>query len=349
MKHCLIHIGSPKTGTSSIQRTLFENSAKLQAVGCSYPTLRVGGKPAYNHNFFSTLDLPYERAQREFTSRFGADEYPELCESYWRDLSSILAEQDKVILSSEYLSFLAEPEIRFVKERLKGVGFDKFHIVVYVRDPIRHYLSAVQQKIKASYKFWSPASYRSSARSVLETWEAVFPGCLTVKAFDPENFRSGCVVQDFLSVCESLLGSRVSDYRVIKTNESISLEAMYIMREYRELFHADNEDKFSKDSVRLLKALSALGGEKPALRDDCKMLMKENHLQEIEWLSSQYGLSFSEFDQIRIDPVSTDRYGGEIGGSRYLKDLSLVLKPYDPESKGKTMYSVIQRLAGANI
>ena len=50
--HCFLHIGAPKTGTTLLQRVLFENKERLRNYGIDYPDISLRG---YGHHDLAFL------------------------------------------------------------------------------------------------------------------------------------------------------------------------------------------------------------------------------------------------------------------------------------------------------
>lgn len=63
MKQCLIHLGFAKTGTTSVQESLFLNRDYLRANGIYYPSLEMGGQPLGKNacHVFQSVTREYDR------------------------------------------------------------------------------------------------------------------------------------------------------------------------------------------------------------------------------------------------------------------------------------------------
>jgi hypothetical protein len=121
MRKCFLHIGTPKTGTSSLQAILSARSDELQRHGFLYP--RAGRDPMGAHH---NISMELSRARR-FRFEFGAIE--DL-------LNEIDGTQNNVVISSEGFSRSAyEPKFRDFVTRLHHRGLKVF-FVVYLRNQI---------------------------------------------------------------------------------------------------------------------------------------------------------------------------------------------------------------------
>jgi hypothetical protein len=119
-----------------------------------------------------------------------------------------------------------------------------------------------------------------------------------VKPFSKEKFLNGCIVQDFMQVvnaffdikCELSLNTKAS-------NESLSLEALYILIFYRRYFYSDEDNVFYPDSNRLINLMlnltKNLNLTKLTLNENIKEILYSNHIDEILWLKNQYSIDFT--------------------------------------------------------
>jgi len=104
----LLHIGAPKTGTTSIQRACFLKKSELRAFGILYPgpydnhSRAVARPVGYSNDFWTPPDL-----------------------SSWEALvNEVRSEKRKVIVSSELLSSVSSSGAQSV---IEGLGRDRIH------------------------------------------------------------------------------------------------------------------------------------------------------------------------------------------------------------------------------
>lgn len=129
----LLHIGPHKTGTTSLQAALRENSAALKAHGVEY--IAQDGKPAANRVARSLLRLPF----------IGKEVVPY---AEWEQFAQKVNQSDapRIILSGEEFSFCGSKEIH---ELARVFGRDRLHVVITIRPIARILPSQWQLDLKS--------------------------------------------------------------------------------------------------------------------------------------------------------------------------------------------------------
>jgi hypothetical protein len=159
----ILHIGMPKTGTTTIQALLASMDEALLTAGVLYPK---AGRPEAEpgHHVLSWA----------FTKRHGPAD-----ESCWRDMLEEVRSTDPgvVVLSSEDLSFCSTEQVRAIREYLGGSSVE---VVIYLRNPLSFLVSAYKQNVKGgkcdvSFRaFLEERVYRCDYGRILAPWEDVF-------------------------------------------------------------------------------------------------------------------------------------------------------------------------------
>lgn len=186
----LVHIGPSKTGTTSLQGSLWVARATLRAQGVRY----VG---VTRH---SALAARAAAGIRDFHAE---DDTPPP-DWHWQGLLREIrrAGDNRVVVSSEYLAHAAEPAVRRI---VRDVGPDRIHVLVTLR-PIAHLLSSLwQQRVQAGshhrLEAWLEATlgrdgalpetglwhYHHHDRLVARWADEVGPDRVTVLILDPAN------------------------------------------------------------------------------------------------------------------------------------------------------------------
>jgi hypothetical protein len=289
----LIHIGTPKTGTSSIQRALSE----ADATGAIRPVCVPTASGRIDRSVLASLYGSYDRLPRFVRSRYAPDD-PRLAEiqrECRRGLLEALRGSDAAVLSSELLAPLAVDEIERLRSELVEAGASTFHIVLYVRDPADYYLSWTQQRLKASHRPMDPVEFRYPFRDFTVAWEQCFPGRVIVRRFarDPDFD----VVGDFSGVLEEHLGVSLPPIPS-RQNESLSAEGMEILQRYRSAFLADQDHVFVEETNRLLHFLAGsselLAQTRPELRPEIASWIRFHHRDDVAYLRDRYGVDLAE-------------------------------------------------------
>ncbi len=297
-KTVLLHIGSHKAGSTSIQRALAAYDFSGSPV--CYPLAEKGGNldvGRVQQDALTSLYIPTSEWEPIWYEKFYRDErrFASLCRRYRSFLFEQLRSAQTAILSNEDLSYFSEASARRLRDDLKAVGFEKFHLVLYVRDPADYFLSMLHSVLKLSLGVdptgHDPSSFHYGFLKTADTWEQIFPGCLEVRHYrrDPDFD----VVQDFSGVVRRRLGVTVP-LKPVRANTSLSAEGLQIMQDYRLAFWPDNGGVATPDVVRLYRILersaSAVPQTKAALKATVAEHIRASHKDDAEKIHSRYGI-----------------------------------------------------------
>ncbi|OOZ38871.1 hypothetical protein BOW53_13840 [Solemya pervernicosa gill symbiont] len=231
MKTLYLHIGSHKTGSSSIQQALFQNRDNLAGQGLSLFSENQQGEliPSGNTSnaWVSAADL-----RDELQSGRGVRV------SNLQRLAERLAElPGDVVMSAENFSWV------FSIDEVKRIGrecrryFDRVQVIVYLRRQDRQVISHHQQGSKNRHNAAS-AYYSGDAFAIplsrdhydeylnyykrVSMWAEVFGAeNLSIRVFEPDLLEGGEAVTDFFT----LLGMAESaDLKSVRENRSLGFE-----------------------------------------------------------------------------------------------------------------------------
>ncbi len=296
MKKIILHIGTSKTGSSSIQATLSfaSNQGKLEPITYFQPQ-------SESKNFLCCIYRPRENIPREFRIKHScSDELDQTIKTYRREFLTFLADNTKVIISSEALSNLNCKEISRLRADLDHFDFKIVQIVIYVRDPIDHYLSRLQQSLKVSHCPVSPVTYHYNLKNKIRNWHYHFPDQVKVQPFQKEMLHMHCVVRDFLHIASTFFSFDFKDPRVFNINESVSAEGMIILQQYRSQFYPESEFIQQSDLNQLVSLLqrskNIIPQSKPTLKPSVAHLIRNNHNEVYKWLFNKYGIVFPSYE-----------------------------------------------------
>ena len=284
-KTALIHIGTRKTGTTSIQEAL--TNARRHLGSIRYPLI---GQDR-DQNRLLALYLAPEQMPLEWQLLS-----PEKNRRFRRILFQELKAASGAIISAEALSSWFSPAAaQAFRNDLEQLGFDKFYVVLYVRDPADYFLSHIQQILKSSSSSAPngkhPADFRYGLIRIAETWEQVFPGSLVVRKY--LEGANANIVQDFSTVVQEVLGVSIPVLPMRK-NTSISAEGMKILQDYRLKFSQGKPGVLTPDAAQLIKFLvnseTVVRQTKPHLRPEIAEGIRANHKAEADFIYSRYGV-----------------------------------------------------------
>ena len=215
----MLHIGLPKTGTTSIQRLLTTKRDELREQGYVYPRVKEGGVPQFLHKV--------ELAGRAVP--------------FWRELKaeidSLPEDGTTVILSDEQCSW------SFRDTRLIGSLYDRLadrfasmRIVVYLRRQDLHAASLFAQRLRVGRT--EPPDLTSFADemapvhdydALLSRWAEVFgEASIMPRLYARDCLPGGDVVRDFLEVC-GLGAEWAAQHSVLQTNRSMNIEGQTLL------------------------------------------------------------------------------------------------------------------------
>jgi DNA-binding phage protein len=305
----VLHIGMPKTGSTMLQNCLRTSRAALARRGVLYPE-NPPGCPFNNHRilifgFLGFDDLPrHVRKHARYTAAsMGADHAGFL--AHVRNQIEA-ARPACTVLSSETLYRRLRPagqdSLRGAMAAL-GAESGAVRIAVYLRRPSEYYLSALQQHLKSAHSITPPRV--GSPLGVIESYAAAFgTGALAPCVYDRRLLKDGDIVADFLAAHLPEAGIDSGELtRPAHGNESVSGEAMDILRAFRLAFHPDTDDMPSRDSAALLRTLrridAALGAPRPRLRPEIAEMIDYARTDALH-LRDRFDLDFPGLDYDRL-------------------------------------------------
>lgn len=322
MTTLVLHIGSPKAGSSAIQASL--GAARWDRHWCALPA-NPYGKP-YPSGFIAGLYLEPKALPRFLAQRQRRDPacFNRDTERYRRLLSQTLRPRwrprpQAAVLSCEYLWRLPAEGLRRLRADLQGWGITRFLVVAYVREPVSLYGSALQQwaRLSTNLQRFDPQRWRYELRQRLETWAAVFPDSLVVRPYDRVQLHQGCVVadlQELLRLHLSNLPALPPLQAVPAVNRSASSEELLAMQELMLRQPGDVAGASTERARALTRLWETLEhqvqqqGTPIQVRPAVQALIRRRHQEDLDWLSAHYGLDLPE-------PAVSHPRGSELSAS----------------------------------
>jgi hypothetical protein len=263
MKRAILHIGTEKTGTTSIQKFLYENRIKLGASGMLFPAsagfisnqnLVVYGKQAPESDLAPpSLDVNDATELAAWKEKFAQEHCSEVLAFQERHEDSML------IYSAEHLQsrLTTVPEIKRIARLLRPL-FDQIEVVVYLRRQDLYALSAHSTSVRGgkqesfSFEAINAQGPYYNYRLLLENWSEVFGAeALQVRLFEKQRLIGNDVVSDFQNVT-SINTLKLDLVKPNSVNEALSFTALCVLREFNKLTESDSRLLgYSKSDVRL--------------------------------------------------------------------------------------------------
>jgi hypothetical protein len=188
MKTIYFHIGTPKTGTTSLQWSLLNSRKKLEAAGVLFPSSGLSTNP----NQFAHHQLFEATKNRD--------------KSLWRDVIAEIknSKQSVAVISSENFSLLKKEDIAFIRSHIKS--HIKCKLVVYLREQCEYLESLYNQAVKTGlekrdrleFMKYFIVSGRGNYHALIKSWETLIePTDLIVRPYRRKNFQGGDILTDF--------------------------------------------------------------------------------------------------------------------------------------------------------
>jgi hypothetical protein len=223
----VVHIGTGKAGSSSIQNFLRENRDQLFELGLLYPQ-----SPGQSrHARLSLFVKPDEELESSPEWRRQKQSDPARFRKTFRRqlLSEIeLSGASRVLLSDEVLFGASVPALRRLG-RFTGRVADRLRVVAYLRRQDDHMVSRYQQGVKIG---WVQRLSDWAREDMTDLYDydgrlrrharLLRPDDLVVRRFEPDSFLDGSLYQDFLHAAG--VDARAEDLQQ-STNRNPSLDA----------------------------------------------------------------------------------------------------------------------------
>lgn len=300
MKRAMIHIGSGKTGTTSIQ-----NSAATMEKAGTYPDLTYPLVTQNGHQSLEILFKDYNKISRGLKSKFTSDDdYYSFKNNFAHVFNEKVCPANNVFLSSEFMFNFELDEILCLKKYLQGRGFESSLIVVYLRDPASFYLSYVQQMIKGSFIAYSPFKFKTNYKKYIERWVSVFGlNNVVVREYDRDALEGGSVLRDIESLVDDYFKVPIS-LPEISSNRSLTAEGMAVLQKFRTDYLQEYENRFTFESELLIQRLSdeklVEYGSTPRLKKAYESVLRTRNSDDISYLQEKFGI----FKNLPVDENS---------------------------------------------
>lgn len=245
----VLHIGTEKTGTSSIQHFLSDNRAALAAEGVVYPRFTGLNGGSQWGIVAAVLGQPWRTeigARLGIHNKAGADSYrQQLLEAFDHELLACPGCHTLILSSEHFHSRLSGPAKLRALKKLLSRWSDNVQVVVYFRRQDRVAISHYSTKLKTGQV--EPKVFKAIAGDILPyyydyeriyaNWSQVF-GKKSVQAgiFAPQHLAGGDLLTDF---CGRAGITEEGKSRPAKINESLSETGVQLLLELNKQWPKD--------------------------------------------------------------------------------------------------------------
>lgn len=212
----VIHIGLPKTGSTSLQAALSENRQSLLHHGVIYPETGLTSKSKRKHkglhDVLSGISPEQVGMPKDWVESLNAENASAKC----------------CVLSCEAFSRIENPEVF-----IPLIPRARTRVVMYVREPVAHVVSIYRNRVRNWNMTMSlqefAESYRLPYLSVANRWAAVFGSDnVVIRRYD-RDFGSWDIVFDFANLLGLEQDSLFPSQRY-ELNPSISGNLLFVKR-----------------------------------------------------------------------------------------------------------------------
>jgi hypothetical protein len=340
IRNIYLHIGLPKTGSSSIQVSLAKSSQFLKDNGYLYPLFSNGEHVFLNHSvpFKQIFSVDSEMEQSKKIYIFSSDGVITNLKTFYLQQLVDQIENfsgENLIISGENIGFLKLDELN----NLRQFFFDRInnkiniHVIVFVRNPLTRIQSIIQQRIKGGQilKLVTPEIIRSSKTFFANYFSKlmeVFPinEFKILRYEDTFNHAKGLVGLFLSSIgFNELLMDKIE---LKYANQSISHEATVLISAINQFCPQLKERKLNETYYSdLIERLLKIPGPKFSISSDLRLEVWENSIEDIKWLSETFSTKLYEyFDD---NECNEERWGVET--FKYVEEIFPTL---DGEIKG---------------
>jgi hypothetical protein len=271
----IVHFGPRKTGTSSIQETLFRNPGRLGRA--RYMAFDIPNSSLMVREAFLTPESHNRLVRTTMDLRF-------------RLALTRVARAPRAIFSAETISDLDEPALARLATLLASRGA-RLTFLGYLRDPVSYSRSAMQERLKMRYfaalPFLPGANLTKHYHQIIDRLDAVAGrDNVRVFPFDRSLFPQGDVVRHFLDQA----GIDPEGLTIHRVNDSLSLTAVKALHAYRRLRVQRDSDIGSDDTREdFVARLGTLAGPAFLLAPEIDARIAAANTHILDWSEARLG------------------------------------------------------------
>jgi hypothetical protein len=245
----ILHIGTTKTGSSSIQNVLFKHRAALREQGVLYPS--TPGDAQHDLLAYAMMENHAQRNRMETGLWRGMTpdaRIEQFLQDFPAEINAAPASIRRVVLSTEFIYILLRKpsEVQRLHDLLRPL-FSSIKVVVYLRRQDAHFTSLYTQLLRSG-EVVAPDQLKMKPRplheldyaKMLERWAAVFGSqAILPRLFEQPASGRFDAVQDFLDICGITLPDAAET--AADVNTSINLAGQLLLVDVGRLIQAQRD------------------------------------------------------------------------------------------------------------
>ncbi|MEC7760736.1 MAG: hypothetical protein VX874_02335 [Pseudomonadota bacterium] len=289
MRRVILHIGLPKTGSSSIQ-------ASLSGVDTGDVRVVRFGETLFHNVALATLLSDDPAGMRQHLNRGHSPAEVAARRARWDAAfgAELARPTPTLVLSAEVISNAGPAKLHALADRIEASG-RRLELFAYVREPIGLYASALQQRLKLFDRLprdFDPFQYRKR----LEPWLDRLPrDQITLRDFVPEALTGRSPVQDFAAHC----GIPPEAFTEKRRNESLNAEVTKLLWIFNDAMPiSTGRPRLAEARKRLLRLLKQnIDGPRFAPPVACIDPVRLG--EDLDWLAANTGIDYRP----SVDPL----------------------------------------------
>lgn len=285
-----LHIGTPKTATTTLQHTLAASREFLRAQGIFYP-----GPLTAHHEWRDVLEL-IVAGKVKYQARLQS-----MIDKLWTEVDE--AGVSHVLMSSESFVDADHAVLDHLHEALYAAipGLTGIRVICYLRDPIGFATSNAQQLLKAGLMrleeiYQQP--WTINLRDCFENHFAVFGReNVVARYFHPDHLAGGDIVADFLSALG--MSGQSLPATLPGLNSSTSMEGVLVADALMEI--RPRAKRLRKNRRLYKRFIEQIPGQRFVLPVEVQERVLEKSRADLEAVNDWFGLGITP-GQIRPAP-----------------------------------------------
>jgi len=326
-KSGILHIGLPKTGTTSCQEALFAHREMLlQRHGTFYPSVA----PSHN-SMLSVMFLDDPRRNitlkaKGITTREGAEA---LRQRYFAQMEADIAgaRWDRLVLSSEGLSALPIQSLEKMREWL-GRYADDWTVLIWSRHPVSFTTSNIQQHIKSGgtlEELIDAPPLPHMKRRASNAFMVFGRENVRLTAFEDARAEPGGIVAAF---CRRLGLPEATAMEIGGAtgmrNESMSMLATLLLSHLNQQRPRFVDGRMNPERRgREIQVFQRIKGEKFRLPPEAEISIRRKSRPDVEWMNATFGTE--HYLDVFSDDEGRAGAAAEPYGPEMLDSLSLLM------------------------